>query len=210
MASRWIGLWHVRGGPSAALVLAGALVFTIAFPDISVGVSAVFDNPARGVGTPEIVAIILAATLPALTVPNFDGREMLAHREARAAHTAFTLAATTAPLLVLPVWVATVNARFPYQQLPPLPGLLGSVLCYCCAASILCLLVGGPFTIVTTPAAFTVFVVAQQSFPSSVLTSWFSTATSWHTNWWLAVGAATVLLALAWQLRSVPYRRIDN
>lgn len=204
MTSGWIGLWHVRGGPLATLALAVGLAVTVVFPDISVGVSAVFGNPPRGVGTPEIVAITLAAILPALTAPAFDGREILAHPGARAAHTAFTIAATTAPLLVLPVWSATITTRFHETNQPPLLGLLGSILFYCCSASLLCLLVGGPLTVVLTPTAFIALLVAQQAFPTSILASWLATGRNWHTNWWLTTAAAGLLLTLSWHSRSVP------
>lgn len=154
MRSRASGLWHVRGGPLAVTVLVFALLFTVVFPELSIGVSVVFDLPPRGVGTPEIVAVALASVLPAVTTPRFDGRELTARLSARLGHLAYSTVTLAAPLAVLPVWYWTIIATHPDDRLPPLDGLIGNVVAFSCIGAILCLALGPLVSVVATPALF--------------------------------------------------------
>lgn len=201
---RTAGLWHVRGGPLALTVTVVALLFTAAFPELSIAVSVVFDLPARGVGTPEIVAVVLAGVLPAITVPRFDGRELTAGRSARLGHLGFSLTTLAIPLAVLPVWFWSIGVRHPGEQLPALHGLVGNVVVFSCVGAILCLLAGPPVSVVATPALFAGFVVAQHVAPHSFLADEFATGRSWHTNYWITTATVLVTVALSWRLRGVP------
>lgn len=205
MRRRAAGLWHVRGGPLAATVLVAALLFTVGFPELVIRVSAVFDLPPRGVGTPEIVAVALASVLPAITTPRFDGRELTACLSARLGHLAYSTATLAAPLAVLPTWYWTITATHPGDQLPPLAGLIGNVVAFSCIGAVLCLVFGPLVSAAATPALFAGFVVAQQALPDSVLTTEFATGRSWHTNYWITITMALLTLALSWRMRGVPW-----
>ena len=202
---RAAGLWHVRGGLLAATVLVAALLFTVVFPELVIRVSAVFDLPPRGVGTPEIVAVALASVLPAITNPRFDGRELTACLSARLGHLASSTVTLAAPLAVLPVWYWAVSTSQPDERLPPLHGLIGNVATFSCIAAILCLALGPLLSAAATPALFAGFVVAQQALPDSVLTSEFATGRSWHTNYWITIAMALLTLALSWRMRGIPW-----
>lgn len=203
--SRATGLWHVRGGPLAATVFAIALLFTVVFPKLSFRVSVVFDLPPRGVGTPEIVAVALASVLPAITTPQFDGRELASRLSARLGHLAYSTGTLAAPLAVLPIWYWTITARHPDDQFPPLHGLIGNAAAFSCIGAILCLTLGPLASATATPALFAGFVVAQHALPNSVLTNEFATGRSWHTNYWITVAMALVTLALSWRTRGIPW-----
>lgn len=199
------GLWHVRGGPLAAIVTVTALLFTAVFPELSIPVSVVFDLPPRGVGTPEIVAMMLSAVLPAITVPRFDGREITARTPARLVHLAYSAVMLAAPLAVLPIWYQAITALHPGERFPPLQGLIGNVAAVSCAGAILCLTLGPLASTVVTPALFAAFVVAQHALPASVLTEQFATGRSWHTNYWITTAMVLLALALSWHLRAIPW-----
>lgn len=203
--NRAVGLWHVRGGPLAVTVVAVALLFTVAFPELSLQVSAVFDLQARGVGTPEIVAVALASVLPAITVPRFDGRELTAHLSARLGHLAYSAVTLAAPLAVLPIWFWTITTSHPDDQFPPLHGLIGNVATFSCIGTILCLTLGPMVSAAATPALFAGFVLAQHALPNSVLTNEFATGRSWHTNYWITTAMVLLTLALSWRLRGIPW-----
>lgn len=205
MRSRATGLWHVRGGPLAVTVFVVALLFTVVFPELSIGVSVVFDLPPRGVGTPEIVAVALASVLPAITTPRFDGRELTARRSARLGHLAYSTVTLAAPLAVLPIWYWTITASHPDEQFPPLHGLIGNVAAFSCIGAILCLALGPLVSAAATPALFAGFVATQHALPSSVLTSEFATGRSWHTNYWITAAMALLTLALSWRVRGIPF-----
>ena len=190
MRSRAAGLWHVRGGPLALTVTVFALLFTVLFPELSLPVSVVFDLPPRGVGTPEIVAVALASVLPAITVPQFHGRELSARVSARLGQLAYSVATLAAPLAILPTWYLTITLRHPDDQFPPLHELIGNVAAFSCIGAILCLALGPVASAVVTPALFAGFVVAQHAVPNSVLTEEFATGRSWHTNYWVTTAIA--------------------
>ncbi|MGI5213806.1 hypothetical protein [Plantactinospora sp. CA-290183] len=205
MRSRSAGLWHVRSGPLAATVFVVALLFTVVFPELSIQVSAVFDLPSRGIGTPEIVAVALASVLPAITVPRFDGRELTARLSARLGHLAYSAVILAAPLAVLPIWFWTITASHPDEQFPPLHGLIGNVATFSCIGTILCLALGPLVSAAATPALFAGFVVTQHALPNSVLTNEFATGRSWHTNYWITTTMTLLTLALSWRLRGIPW-----
>lgn len=186
-------------------VIGCGLLFALLFPELSVPVSVVFDLPARGVGTPEIVAVALASVLPAITVPRLDGRELAARMPARLGHLAYSAATLAAPLTVLPFWYWSITIRNPDEQFPPLYGLIGNVVAFSCIATILCLTLGPLVSIVVTPALFAGFVVAQHAMPDSILTEAFATGRSWHTNYWITTAMALITLVLSWRLRGVPW-----
>ncbi|MGH3680086.1 MAG: hypothetical protein ACRDT2_07525 [Natronosporangium sp.] len=177
----------------------------MAFPDVTFGVSVVFDLQARGVGTPEIAAIPLASILPAITTPRFDGRELTACRSARIWHLAYSTVALAAPLAVLPVWYWTITATHPDDLLPPVHGWTGNVVTFSCIGAILCLALGPLVSVVATPALFAGFTVAQHALPHSFLTTEFATGRSWHTNYWITVAVALLTLAFSWHTRGVPW-----
>ncbi|MBX7266939.1 hypothetical protein KIF24_13475 [Micromonospora sp. Llam7] len=163
-----------------------------------------FDLPPRGVGTPEIVAVALASVLPAITIPQFHGREFTARLSARLGHMAYSVATLAAPLAVLPAWYLAIILRHPGEQFPPLHGLIGNVAAFSCIGAILCLALGPLASAVVTPALFAGFVVAQHAVPNSVLTDEFATGRSWHTNYWVTTAIALLTLALTWHLRGIP------
>lgn len=203
--SRAAGILHVRSGPLALAVLVIALLFTGAFPELSIPVSVVFDQPPRGVGTPEIVALALASILPALTVPSFDGRELMAGRSARLGNLAYSAATLTAPLLVLPTWYWRIQAVHPDVSFPPLHGLIGNVFVFSCAGAILCLTLGPLLSAAATPTLFAGFVVVQQAAPHSFLAVEFATGLSWYTNYWITTALVLLTLGLTWHMRAVPW-----
>lgn len=199
------GLCHIRGGPLAVAVLAIALLFTMVFPELVIPVSAVFDLPPRGVGTPEIVAVALASVLPAITIPRFDARELTAGRSARLGHLAFSTVTLGAPLAVLPTWAWAVTLSQPDERLPPLQGLIGNIVAFSCVGAVLCLALGPMGSAAATPALFAGFVLAQHALPDSVLTSEFATGRSWHTNYWITIGMVLLTLVLSWWMRGIPW-----
>jgi hypothetical protein len=205
MRSRAAGLWHVRGGPLAVTAFVVALLFTVVFPDLVFSVSAVFDLPPRGVGTPEIAAVALASVLPAITTPRFHGRELTAGHSARLGHLAYSTLTLAAPLAILPAWYLTLIARRPDEQFPPLHGLIGNVAAFSCIAAILCLALGPLVSAAATPALFAGFLVAQHALPNSVLTNEFATGRSWHTNYWITIAMALLTLTLSWRMRGIPW-----
>jgi hypothetical protein len=205
MRSRATGLWHVRGGPLAVTVVIVALLFTVVFPELSLGVSVVFDLPPRGVGTPEVVAVALASVLPAITTPRFDGRELTARLSARLGHLAYSTVTLAVPLAVLPIWYWTLTASRPDDQFPPLHGLIGNVAAFSCIGAILCLAIGPLVSAAATPALFAGFVVAQHALPNSVLANEFATGRSWHTNYWITIAMALLTLTLSWRMRGIPW-----
>ncbi|MFY1686326.1 hypothetical protein [Plantactinospora sp. WMMB782] len=185
-------------------VIVAALLFTALFPELSLSVSVVFDLPARGVGTPEIVAVALASVLPAITVPRFDSRELTAGLSARIGHLAYSGATLAAPLTVLPTWYWVIGLSHPEEEFPPLHGLIGNVVVFACLGAILCLTLGPLASVVVTPALFAGFVVAQHAAPNSLLTDEFATGRSWHTNYLVTVAMVLLTLALGWRLHAIP------
>lgn len=203
---RWwaAGLWHVRGGSTAILaVLIGAGV-TFTNPDMVIGVSLTPGVPTRGVGTVEIVGVPLAAVLPALTTPDFSGRELRARGRVRAVHAAISMTLIAAPLLLLAVWYASLATYYPVETLQPVTGLLGNLLVTSCFAGVACLVVGRMWSVPLTLAAYAGLVVCQHLFPDSPATTLFATNDVWHTSWWLCGGAVALTWATVWRLRSTP------
>lgn len=198
------GLWHVRGGPVAALCFAGAATITMALPSLHFSVSRVFVNPERGVNIREIAPIALGTILAATTVPNFDRREQIAARNARLGQLAFSSIVLIAPLILLPLWRIVVRVRYPDQDLPSMTGLVGNVALFCCVAMTICLLLGRAASVVLTPALFVGFVVAQQASPNSFLTEHFAYNLQWHTDWPITIAVVVATLALSWRLRALP------
>lgn len=204
MKNPLVGLFHVRGGISACTCSVVAVALAVAFPQMGIAVRNIVDNPARGVGTPEIIAVLLASVLPALTFPRFDARELRTDLKPRLVHLGYTTVVLAAPLAIIPAWYWTVQIRFPYQVLPPMSGLIGNIATISCLATVLCLVLGGLASVLLTPVLFATFVVLQQARPGSILATEFTTGEHWHTNYWITAIAVLLTLALSWRLRAVP------
>lgn len=201
-----LGLWHVRGGPAATLMVLVILALVIAQPDILILVNAVYGRPDRALGTLELAAMVLASVLPALTAPSFDGRERLVGGPPRLAHTAVTVAVFAAPLLILPVWNWRVRLD-PQAEFPPVVGFAGNLILFSAIGMILLLLLGRIASVLATPLLSIGFIVGQQVFPDTVLTIWFAHPDlGWHTNWLVAGLLTLIVTAIAWTRGSVPRR----
>lgn len=198
------GLWHSRGGPLASGVVATAIMLAVVFPELGLPVRNVIEHPARGVGTPEIVAVLLSSVLPVITIPRFDAKELQAQRRTRLVHLTYTAAVLAAPLVILPLWYLTVMIEHPHAMLPPMSGLVGNLALFSCLATVLSLTFGGLVSSLLTPILFAIFVVLQQAFPGSVLATEFATGKDWHTNWWITGTAVLLTLTVSWRLRAVP------
>jgi hypothetical protein len=198
------GLWHARGGPAAALTLVAAVVATVAFPELSLPVTVSYGLPPRGIGTPELVGVLVAAVLPTLTTPAFDGRELHAARPARVAHLAVTGLVLLAPLAVPASWYAIITTTHPETRFPGLTGMLGTVAILTAVAVILRLTLGAVASTVGTVACFAGLVCAQQAAPTSFWATHLPTGRDWHTDYQLVAAAEVLALLLAWALRAVP------
>lgn len=200
----WVsGLWYVRSGAPATVLVLIMLLVCYFFPDRQVDVSAVYDQPYRPAGIMEICGVILASILPAMTAPAFDGRERAGARMPRLIHTGITLFTLALPLTTLPVWYAAVLGQGSHPNLPVL-GMVGNLVAVGALSWALCLCWGRWASVVLTPAAYCSFVVAQQVWPDTVLTTEFASGSDWHTNWPL-VGVLVVALGLlAWSRHDVP------
>lgn len=200
------GLWHVRGGPAATLMLVLVLALVVALSDILILVDAVYDQADRPLGTFELAAMVLASVLPALTAPSLDGRERLAHGPPRMAHTAVTLAVFLAPLFILPVWNWRVRLD-PLAELPPVVGFTGNLILFSAIGMVLLLLGGRTASVLATPVLCIGFIVGQQVYPGSVLTDWWAHPDlGWHSSWTVVVVLTLLVTALAWARGSVPRR----
>lgn len=202
------GLWHVRGGPPASFALAVAALVVTLFPALYFTVQYVFANPGRGVNVREAVPVGLASILPALTVPSFDRRERHATARARLGLFAYSTLVLFAPLLILPIWRTTVRVRFPDQDLPPVTGLVGNVMLFCCVGTVLTLVLGRVASVGLTPILFAAFVSLQQARPGSFWTTRFAYNLDWHTDWAITSAVTAATLAFIWARRSLP--RVDG
>ncbi len=201
------GLWHVRQGPAMIVVLLIGVGITVLFPDMILRASVRQDMAPRGVGTPELVGVALASVLPALTTPTFDKREFLGGLRSRTVNAVWTATMPMLPVIVLPVWAMRIRQVRPTADVPSVWGLLGTpVLCACVAAAA-CLLIGRPWSVLTSWAAYGLLIVGQQAYPDSVLTTWFATPLDWHTPWPLVALAIVLTAGVAYATRSVPWRQ---
>lgn len=202
MTSALTGLWHVRGGPAATLLLLAIGVVVVAAPDISIAVDAVFDQPARGLGTLELAGMVLGSVLPALTAPSFDDRERLAHGPPRVVQTAVTLVVLLIPLPFLPLWEWAVLLD-PGAKLPPVGGFAANLVLFSAVGMALLLLGGRTASVVGTPVLCIGFVVGQQVFPVSILTDWWATPEYLGASGVTTAGLILLVAVLAWARGSV-------
>lgn len=205
MRSRAAGLWYIRRGPAMLMLVVLTLAFVWFFPEMSIPVSVDPERPPRGIGAPEICSIALASALPALTVPLFDGRELLSGLAARTTHAIYSLVIVALPLAVFPVWVTRIRALQPLADLPPSWGLAATPLVFSCVAMTACLLLGRAWSVVVPVVAFAALTVGQHLHPDSPLTAWFASGRHWHTAWWVWIGATIGAGVVIWRTRSIPW-----
>lgn len=198
------GLAHVRRIPLALGAVVVGCIGVALFWDLYIEVSAVAGNPVRGLRAPELFGAVLAVCLPALTAPDFDGREKLITLPTRRlTHTVLSTAVLLAPLLVLPVWRVAVGVGNPLFALQPVARLGGELLLIAVASTLAVLLLGRLWGTVTGAAAATALVVVQQAFPAGFLATHFDAGRVWHTDWPLTTTLIVVAVALNHRLSSV-------
>lgn len=200
------GLWHVRRGPALIVVLLVGAGLTALFPDMILDASVRHDLAPRGVGTAELVGVALASVIPALSLPAFDGRELLGGSQSRVAHTVWSALMPTLPAIILPVWAVRIRQVHPDADVPSVIGLIGTPVLCACLAMVTCLLAGRLWSVPVPWVAYGLLIAGQQLHPDSVLTTWFAAPRNWHTPWLIVTLAILLTAGLAYVTQSVPWR----
>jgi hypothetical protein len=198
------GLAHVRRLPGAALALALACVAVALLWKVGFGVSVVPLARERSVGAVELVGALLAISLPVLTAPEFDGRERLGGRAPQWAHTATSLGLLLAPLVLLPVWRATVRLHQPEANVPAMTLLVGNLVLVSASATIAVLTLGRAIGTLGTVLGCAGLVTAQQAWPEGFLATHFSVGYAWRTDWFLTAILLGLTAVIVHATRAVP------
>lgn len=204
MAAAARGFVHVRRLYVAMGVVAVVLGLVVVFPEISLGLRLHTSRPPRGIGTPEIAALLMAALIVPLTMPEFDCRERLSYGAARLAHTLTTLVVALVPLLVLPVWALALAVDPPAAYHPPVVLLTGNVVTMSAAPVLGVLLLGRGLGAAVGIIAAVAIPFGQQIWPHSLFTEFWATGTEWHTHWPLTILLLALTAVVAHRRHSVP------
>lgn len=195
------GFLHVRGTYQGLLFLFAICAITIFFPTLSIGVSFQPGLPPRGVGMPEICAVVAASCLPAISRPRSNNEERYSAASRRAIHALYTGIVVLAPALPSITWYLRLK---PDYQLPSISGLLGTPI-FLCALAVIALHFCGPvISVITPPVLFAAIVTTQHIFPSGVTATIFTTAEDWHTCWPLVAIATGLAIITAYMYGSTP------
>jgi hypothetical protein len=190
---------------TVSLAIAGWVLY-----DIRIALQTDMHEPVRFVAAPELFAVVLAALLPAICVPQFDGRELMAVSRSRRLHTLVSASLLLHPLVILVTWYLSVRFHAPTQALPAVHHFAGNLLLAASVGLVLTLALGTRLGPPVTLLAYLGFLLLQQSWPSSVLATHFSTATRWRTDWWLIAAILGAAVAIAHLAASNPWRTVGR
>lgn len=205
--SSFMGLWHVRSGTTTMLILLAVGIFVALFPELGFAISLEPRNPPRGVGSQELPALMLAILLPVITIPRFDGRELLGSTPSRSIHLIYSLFVCLLPLAVIPIWVLRIEHLFPNEEMPSPFGLIGTPLFFAAFTTILSCLLSKPGAAMIPSISYMSLLVTQQLYPKCIVSSLFATERDWYTDWRLCIGSMVIAGAILWILNYRSLRR---
>ena len=199
----WAGAAHSRNAPLVLTVVATGHLLTVLAWNAVFAIDLAWDQPPRGVGAPEIVGTVMSAVLPALLVPSLNQD----HRGGRRGRTIAVICCAAALLVtvgILGTWHATLAFTTSPGSHPPVHNLVGNLVLIASTGWVSVLVLGRAIGQLVSLGLTCGFLLSQQRWPNTPISTWFSTGDRWHTSWPITLVLTSTVLFLAWRTGGIP------